>query len=815
MFAIDTKNGIKEARRIKPEPSNRGQRQPDREASLGRGAEAGTTGPAPLTQALSDPIGYAIGFVRRRILSILVFGLLGLAVGAGMGWLTHNRYTASTQLLIDPRDLRVLQNEISPQAIGNDSIIAYLESQVRVIASDSIKRKVIAKLDLDKDPDFGGQRSSLAGRFGFGGAARGPVQDPVLVALAAMDKQVLIRRGDRTFVIDITVISGDGEKSARVANAMAETYLEDQTAVRAESAQRASNSLGGRLNELRERVRASEEKVENYRASRNLVGAGGKLVTDEQLAASNAQLTQARARTGDAQAKFDQVRAVRPTSIEAGATPEALQSSAIATLRGQLGSALTREADALVLYGAQHPQLISAQAQVRDARRQIAEELARTVQAARAELDRARAAETALSAQVDRLKREALNTGQANVQLRELEREADAHRQVYQAFLLRARETGEQTSVDTTNARIITEAVAPLEKNGPNRKLFAAIGLIVGLGAGLAFALLLDLIAQRRHRLAADAGGWSAPAAWQEAARAETPDRQAQAQPAPGRSASGRPAPEASTSAQSAAAAGPTARAGKWRGLAAVPSAGQPAAAAEGPLVVKLPAVKRRGWARGGPSAFHGAAFATDAWDDAASPLGGAIAQIRDRLALLEVPGKNRKVLALGLAPGAGASLVALNLALASAREKATPLLIDLAHGPLTLSASFAPDAPLGAEEVIEGAAGLIRAALQDDETGSFFLPRSPAATRRPTPCRDSLSDRLFEQTRRFDAVIIDAGSIADGALPHLLAEMADDVIMVAPAGMGADAALKLAARALGPEAGKARCLVLNAGAAA
>ncbi len=198
------------------------------------------------------------------------------------------------------------------------------------MTSDSIKRRVIERLRLAGDPDFGGGSGGLLRRLGLGSESSGPTRDPVLVALAAMDKQVMIRRGERTFVIDITTITGDGAKSARVSNAIAEIYLEDQTEVRAEAAQRASNSLGSRLAELRERLRVAEDKVEKYRASNNLVGASGKLVSDEQLSISNAQLAQARAGVADAQARFDQIRTLRPQSIEAGAVPEALQSQSIA-----------------------------------------------------------------------------------------------------------------------------------------------------------------------------------------------------------------------------------------------------------------------------------------------------------------------------------------------------------------------------------------------------------------------------------------------------------------------------------------------------
>ncbi|MGL4438542.1 MAG: exopolysaccharide transport family protein [Bosea sp. (in: a-proteobacteria)] len=819
MFAINT-NGHGEMARQVAEPE--------------RIRNAGMPGtPAGAAHSLAaDPIGYALGFLKRRFPSLALMSLAGLGIGVALAVITPNRYSATTQLLIDPRDLRVLQNEISPQSMGSDATTTYLESQARVISSDSIKRKVIDKLGLDKDPDFGGPRGGLRQMVGLDSTPARDPRDPVLVALAAMDKQVIVRRGDRTFVIDITTISGDGSKSARIANTMAETYLEDQVAVRSDSAQRASASLTGRLSELRERVRIAEDKVEKYRAANNLVGTSGKLVTDEQLAVGNTQFAQARARSADAQAKFDQVRIVRPSSVEAGATPEALNSASIAAFRAQLGSALTREADALVLYGAQHPALVSAQAQVRDARRQIAEELARTVQAARAELDRARAAETSIGTQVERLKRDTLATSQAAVQLRELERDADASRQVYQAFLLRARETSEQSGVDSTNARVITAAVAPLEKMGPNRKLFAVFGLLSGLAAGFAFGLLRDVLMGRRRGLAAASGDASpATAAATNAAPVGQPaevrlQAGVDARPSMSRPAQAETSAQASTrgvvpfaarpddkagNANATAAAGPS----RWRGFASPKSSNTTEAQKPGgPLHVTLPAPTGNGGWRRQPaqttSAFHGTGFVTDAWDQPKSAFAMAIGQIRDRLALEEKLGSNRKVVVLGLAPGAGTSLVALNLALAAAREKATPILIDLAGGPSSLSAGFAGDAEIGAEDVISGAAGLIRAALQDDETGAFFLPRPAGAQRRPAPCPARLKSGLFDQTRRFEAVIVDAGSTADGALPYQLAELADDIVVVAPAAMAPEAALRLLQRSLGSDADKVRAVIQN-----
>ena len=252
----------------------------------------------------------------------------------------------------------------------------------------------------------------------------------------------------------------------------------------------------------------------------------------------------------------------------------------------------------------------------------------------------------------------------------------------------------------------------------------------------------------------------------------------------------------------------------RWRGFGANSPSASSTPVPDPVLTVQLPAIKAGKWrssSRPETSAFHGTGLLTDAWDDPRSMLGTAIMQIRDRLVLEETTGANRKVVVIGLGPGAGTSLVSLNLALASAREKATPVLIDLASGPSSLSACFAADAELGAEDVISGATGLIRAALQDDETGTFFLPRPANHQRKPAPSVATLASGLFGQTRRFDSIIVDAGAITDGALPYMLAELADDIVIVAPATLESKAARRLVVRALGRDGEKVRVVVFNA----
>src|SRR5579863_10481166 len=119
--------------------------------------------------------------------------------------------------------------------------------------------------------------------------------------------------------------------------------------------------------------------------------------------------------------------------------------------------------------------------QVEDLHRTINEEVDRFAQSAKNDLARARDYETSLTRALEAQKRQSVQLSQASVRLRELERDVEASRDVYQSFLKRSRETEEQESLNTSNARIIGEATVPQRRAlPPAMSLIAAIGLVLG-----------------------------------------------------------------------------------------------------------------------------------------------------------------------------------------------------------------------------------------------------------------------------------------------------------------------------------------------
>src|SRR3954465_8727374 len=443
-----------------------------------------------------------VNLLWRRKIAIAVAALLGATLAVTVGKSLTPRYTATAQLYVDPRELQLVDRELTPRAQDVSGMSMVVESQARLITSNSVLLQVIQQADLDKDPEFGGAdgkgvMSSLLGLIGLQPHAPSATEkkEVQLAALEALNRHITIRKTEKSFIVDIEVWSTDPAKAAMLANTLTSAYLAESRNSQASAARRATNDLSGRLKELRERLRNAETVLATYKAQNNFVGTQDALISDQQLSASNQRLSAARAATMDAQARLDQIEASRRTTADAGANSEALQSPTIANLRAQYADARKKYAEQAGELGPRHPALRQTEKQVEDLKRTINEEIDRFAQSAKNDLTRARDYEASLNRALEAQKRQSVQLSQAAVRLRELEREADASRDVYQSFLKRSRETEEQETLNTSAARIIGEATVPQRRSfPPAMSLFAMIGFIFGAIAASSWFVAAELV---------------------------------------------------------------------------------------------------------------------------------------------------------------------------------------------------------------------------------------------------------------------------------------------------------------------------------
>ncbi|RJT35089.1 succinoglycan biosynthesis protein exop [Mesorhizobium waimense] len=441
---------------------------------------------------LVDPVQVVRGIARSKLL-ILSTTILGAALGIGIALSTPKKYEATTELIVDPRDLKLTDRDLTQNVVASDATLAIVENQVRVLTSGTVLNKVVDMLNLTNDPEFNGTGSgglgvmslirSILSRSDAGGAADDARRRALAVGNLA--ESLSVERGGKTFVISVSAITQNGEKSALIANTMTDVFLQTFGQIQSDTAGRATDELTARLDELRKGVEVAERKVEDFRATHDLVDAQGHLISDDQMLKLNEQLSVARARTLELNARAASARSINVNSVLNGTLPEEINSNTMSELRSQY-AALKQEADrAAVRLGPRHPERLALGAQLEGARERIAGELQRIASSLQVDLKRAVQLEQDLASRLAQAKVQSGDVNNNLVTMRELEREAAAKRSVYEQYLLRAKETGEQKDINTANINVISKAFAPLEAMGPSRAVIALGGLLLGLAAGI------------------------------------------------------------------------------------------------------------------------------------------------------------------------------------------------------------------------------------------------------------------------------------------------------------------------------------------
>ncbi len=428
---------------------------------------------------------------RRRIILSTLACTLALALAYLL--LASPKYVADVILLSDPRQQNVLSAEAVLAGIGPDA--AAVESQVELIQSTELIGKVIDQLGLMTDPELA--RLSISEQLlglviepeADDARARGRIIDAFL-------KRLSVHRRGLTYIIEVSYYSRDRQHAARVANAVADAYLQDQLSTKYTATSDASEWLLTRMGELRGAVHASDKAVADFKAANNILDIGslgsGETLNLRETADVNQQLTTSRARTAELKAKVDQLRDASRSDGDITYLADALDSKVLQDLRVQLAVVARREAQLSSQLKSKHPSLAAARTQLASTKSAIREELKRLAANASVEYSVASNYQHSLEKRLDELQTAAQKMNGLKVRLQELERDQEANRHLYAQVVTRGKETGEQKSLQKADARIVAHAMPPTKPSGLGAPLTLLIAGIAGLGIGVMISFFAE-----------------------------------------------------------------------------------------------------------------------------------------------------------------------------------------------------------------------------------------------------------------------------------------------------------------------------------
>jgi succinoglycan biosynthesis transport protein ExoP len=375
------------------------------------------------------------------------------------------RFKSEARVLVEGRENIFLRPEADKSLTDRGPVDPEtVTSQVQLILSRDLAREVIKALNLTESPEFNAALTEFTPLSVL--RTIGIVKDPMSMALeervlAAYYDRLTAFALDKSRVISIEFQSADPELAARGANLIAEKYLSLQQVAKQDQARSAGQWLSGELEKLRGKVSEAEAKVEDYRAKSNLfVGSNNTSLVNQQLTELSSQVSAARAQKADAEARARLIRdALR--SGQALDSSDLVNSELIRRLSEQrvtLRAQLAEQSSTLL---PQHPRIKEMKAQVADLDQQIRAEGEKLVRSLESEAKVAGARLETLSGNLDHFKRQTASTSDQDVQLRALEREAKAQRDLFESYLAKYREATARDSIAAApaDARVISRAV--------------------------------------------------------------------------------------------------------------------------------------------------------------------------------------------------------------------------------------------------------------------------------------------------------------------------------------------------------------------
>jgi len=414
---------------------------------------------------------------------ILLATILFFTIGAiGVTSLMTPMYTSTAVIKIDPTQRSATDNDFRMTSPQTDQ--ARIATDITVLQSRDTALQVVRKLNLVNDPEFRAASES----------ANLLTQNAEAIAVSNLLDNVEVTHNPDTYIVEISVSSQDRQKSATIANAFVEAFMQSSVGVRAGTASTEATILKQRLEDLGNEIAAGERQIAQYRVQAGIVKDSTLgTVTDAQIGPISNQLAFAESEAASAAADLEAAR-LQVRNGNLSAVSRVLDSPVIGDLRRQRGEVTRELAQIEARYGPRHPEYERVNKQLQEIETSLRDEAQRIVSALESKSRSAQAREASLRSSLNQVRGQQANNTRAGVVVESLERQTKAKQLAYDDLSKAVQQATDKQGDQLPTATIVQPAEASEGASSPNRVLFGALGFLLGLLIGLAIILLLEFL---------------------------------------------------------------------------------------------------------------------------------------------------------------------------------------------------------------------------------------------------------------------------------------------------------------------------------
>ena len=429
--------------------------------------------------------------LQRARLGLAVAGVVFVLVMAAFALKTPT-YSAMGAVVIDPSHANLAQADQRQQGwLPPDT--GAVDTEVEVLRSPALAEAVVKRLKLWNDPEFNAQMRPRL--FGLAPAAQ-PIAQPDKELLAATTDALMshlwARRAGLTYVVQVGATSTSPRKASMLANVVMDTYLQRQLDGKLEAVTRANKELGLSLEKMRADAEAAQARVQQYKNEHGLFSAEGATMAEQEMSNINQQLAIAKADAAEKASRLAAAQAQLANGNGGADVGAALGSNTVLELRKHEAELSVKLAQLQTDFTPEYPEVKRTAAELKDIRTQIHGEITRILSSLRAEAQAAAGREHSLLASRGAAQGGLAANGQAQVGLLALQQRADAAKQIYEAYLNRAKQVAAEGSLQQADATVSSLAQVPTAPSSPNMKLGAAMALLAALVSAGAAMLMAE-----------------------------------------------------------------------------------------------------------------------------------------------------------------------------------------------------------------------------------------------------------------------------------------------------------------------------------
>ena len=495
-------------------------------AGAARAADSGPAAAAPPpptaygygSNVVGDDQVHLLDYVKvlhkRRVAALTAF-LLVFVSTAVYTFTAKPIYESKVQILIEKENANVVSfKEVFEQ---NQVADDYYQTQYKILQSRALARRTLDALRLWDHPQFNPKGEAA---FSLGALVTAPLRwlsawatpPPAIEpgGVSAGETSAQARAIDRLLggltvtpirnsrLVDVKFSSLSPMLSSQVANALARAYIDQNLEFKFLSSKEASDWLGERLAEQRQKVEVSEQAVQRYREQTESVAFEDRQnIVVQKLADLNAAVTRAKTERIQKEATYNQMKALQTERAGLDTFPAILSNQFIQQQKGELAELQRQQAQLSEKLGPRHPDMVKIGLAINAAEERIQGEIAKVVQAVRNEYLSAQTQEQSLINVLDQQKREALALNRKGIDYSALQRDALSNRQIFESLLQRTKETGISGELKTSNIRVIDVAETPRRPASPNVVANLLLALFGGLTLAVGIAFFFEYLDNR------------------------------------------------------------------------------------------------------------------------------------------------------------------------------------------------------------------------------------------------------------------------------------------------------------------------------